>query len=267
MPLIKSNVHTHTTFCDGKDSMEDMTRAAVAVGMDTLGFSFHSFTPFDPTYCIRDYYAYICELKCVRAAYADKICVLDGVELDLYGERPSVCDYVIGSVHYLKEEGHYYPVDLSARGLRKIIGQIFRGDAFAAAERYFEEVGELAEKIRPDIYGHFDLITRFNADGSFFDEGAPRYKKAALAAADRLPDGAVVEINLGRLFKGEGGMYPSEWLIPELRARGGRFMLSSDAHCVQAIGYAFDETCEKLKKLGVRSLVRYKGKELVETEI
>lgn len=267
MPLIKSNVHTHTVFCDGKDGMEDMVCAAIGAGMDTIGFSFHSYTAFDPTYCIRDYYAYMCELNRVKAAYADKICVLNGVELDLYGERPSVCDYVIGSVHYFKKDGHYYPVDLSSRGFNKIVENVFSGDAYAAAECYFAEVGELADAVKPDIYGHFDLVTRFNSGGEFFDEGAARYKKAACGAADRLPKGAVVEINLGRLFKGEGGMYPSEWLLSELNARGCRFMLASDAHCVAAVGYAFDDVCQKLKGLGVKSLVRYKGKELVEEEL
>ena len=66
MPFIKSNVHTHTTFCDGQDSMEDMVKAAVSLGFDTLGFSFHSYTPFDPSYCIRDYYEYMREFERLR---------------------------------------------------------------------------------------------------------------------------------------------------------------------------------------------------------
>ena len=267
MPLIKSNVHTHTVFCDGKDGMEDMVCAAIGAGMDTIGFSFHSYTAFDPTYCIRDYYAYMCELNRVKAAYADKICVLNGVELDLYGERPSVCDYVIGSVHYFKKDGHYYPVDLSSRGFKKIIENVFSGDAYAAAECYFAEVGELADAVKPDIYGHFDLITRFNAGGAFFDEGAARYKRAALFAAQALPAGAVVEVNLGRLFKGEGDIYPSVRLLRELNELGCRFMLSSDAHTAAAIGFAFDETCARLKKYGIRQLVRYKGGMLTDVEL
>ena len=109
MALIKSNIHTHTTFCDGKDSMEDMVKAAIAVGFDTLGLSFHSYTSFDPSYCIRDYLAYMKEFGRLKREYAGKICLLNGVELDLYGERPSVCDYVIGSVHYFKAGERHFP--------------------------------------------------------------------------------------------------------------------------------------------------------------
>lgn len=267
MPLIKSNVHTHTTFCDGQDSMEDMVKAAVSLGFDTLGFSFHSYTPFDPSYCIRDYYSYMREFERLKGEYADRISLLNGVELDLYGERPSVCDFVIGSVHYLEENGKRYPVDFSARGFKKLVEGFYRSDALAAAERYYAEICELIKNVKPDVYGHFDLITRFNRGGAFFDEGSARYKRAALSAVESLPAGAVVEVNLGRLFKGEGGMYPSAWLTGEMLSAGCRFMLSSDAHCTAALGYGFDEACSALKKLGVKSLVRYKGASLKEVEL
>ena len=265
--IIRSNVHTHTDFCDGSDSMEDMVRAAIACGMDTLGISFHSFTPFDTSYCIRDYPAYMRELSRLRKKYAGSICLLGGVELDLYGQRPRECDYVIGSVHYLKQGGNYYPIDFSRESFCTAVREVFGGDFYAAAERYYEEVAGLATSIVPDIYGHFDLITRFNLGGALFDEGSERYMRAALAAADSLPRGAVVEVNLGRLFKGEGGPYPSDRLICGLAARGCRFMLSSDAHCAGALGYDFDGQCQRLKGLGISSLVRYKGRRLCEVAL
>lgn len=265
--LIKSNVHTHTTFCDGNNSVEEMVRAAAERGMDTLGFSFHSFTPFDTSYCMRDYPAYIRELNRVRAEWADKIAVLDGVELDLYGVRPPHCDYVIGSVHYLREGENYYSIDTSRSDFINTVNTVYGGDFYAAAERYFASVAQLSQQIAPDIYGHFDLITRYNAGGALFDETSKRYMSAACDAVESLPRGAVVEINLGRLFKGEGGAYPSDWLIGELAAHGCKFMLSSDAHCTAALGFDFDNQCEKLKKLGIKSLVRYKGARLVEVQL
>ena len=267
MALIKSNIHTHTTFCDGKDRMEDMVKAAIAVGFDTLGLSFHSYTSFDPSYCIRDYLAYMKEFGRLKREYAGKICLLNGVELDLYGERPSVCDYVIGSVHYFKAGERHFPVDCRAPAFVKIINNVFGGDVYAAAELFYREVGELSEKVAPDVYGHFDVITCSNAEHGLIDEGNPRYRRAALSAVQKLPQGAVIEVNLGRLFRGNGGMYPSPWLLQEMCARGCRFMLSSDAHCKEALGFMFDETCAELKKLGVKSLVRYKGAEFEEAEL
>ena len=38
----KTNFHTHTVWCDGRDDVETMVVAAIAGGFDTLGFSSHS---------------------------------------------------------------------------------------------------------------------------------------------------------------------------------------------------------------------------------
>ena len=87
MPLIKSNVHTHTVFCDGADTPERMVLAAISAGMDTLGFSHHSYTPFDTSYCIRDYGAYRAEVERLKGAYAQKIALLVTSDSSLFLER------------------------------------------------------------------------------------------------------------------------------------------------------------------------------------
>ena len=35
------DIHTHTKWCDGKNSAEEMVRAALALGLECLGFSGH----------------------------------------------------------------------------------------------------------------------------------------------------------------------------------------------------------------------------------
>ena len=40
--MIKANFHTHTTYCDGKNTPEEMVQAAIALGMTAIGFSGHS---------------------------------------------------------------------------------------------------------------------------------------------------------------------------------------------------------------------------------
>ena len=39
------NFHTHTTYCDGKETAEQMVQAAIAKGFTRLGFSGHGFPP------------------------------------------------------------------------------------------------------------------------------------------------------------------------------------------------------------------------------
>lgn len=38
------NLHTHTIYCDGKDTPEEMILAACEKGFTSLGFSGHSFS-------------------------------------------------------------------------------------------------------------------------------------------------------------------------------------------------------------------------------
>ena len=42
-----SNLHTHTTYSDGKNSVRENIEAAIANNMISLGFSDHSYTDFD----------------------------------------------------------------------------------------------------------------------------------------------------------------------------------------------------------------------------
>ena len=44
---MKRNLHTHSTFCDGKNTPEEMVRAAIAKGFDAIGFSSHFSLPED----------------------------------------------------------------------------------------------------------------------------------------------------------------------------------------------------------------------------
>lgn len=44
--MIKSNFHTHSTFCDGKNTPEEMVEVAIEKKIDILGFSSHSMYPF-----------------------------------------------------------------------------------------------------------------------------------------------------------------------------------------------------------------------------
>ena len=103
------NLHMHTTYCDGKDSAEAMTLAAIEEGLSVAGFSGHSFTPHDPSYCMsrEGTKRYIDEILALKQKYTGRIRLLLGIELDRYADTDlSPYDYRIGSVHYLfSEEG------------------------------------------------------------------------------------------------------------------------------------------------------------------
>ena len=47
--MMKTNYHTHTTWCDGKDTPEAVVVAAIDKGFDAIGFSSHAMLPEDDT--------------------------------------------------------------------------------------------------------------------------------------------------------------------------------------------------------------------------
>ena len=106
-PAIKANLHTHTTWCDGKNTAEEMVRSAIESGFDVLGFSGHSYTSFDESYCMsrQNTEIYRKEIRRLADVYQDRIRVFCGIEQDLFADDPvSGFDYAIGSVHAVFKE-------------------------------------------------------------------------------------------------------------------------------------------------------------------
>lgn len=243
--MILRDYHMHTTWCDGSASAENMVKAAIAQGLEEIGFSGHSYTWFDESYCMMPEatVAYRSELASLREKYAGRIRILIGTEQDRYSEAPTdAYDYFIGSVHYMKLGEEYVPVDETPEILRDAAKRYFDGDMMSLAEEYFRTAGEVAEKTGCSIIGHFDLITKFNEDGSLFDTEDPRYIAAWKAAADRLlKAGVPFEINTGAMSKGyRSEPYPAKPIRDYIRSGGGHFILSSDSHRTDTLCYAFD---------------------------
>lgn len=239
------DLHTHTIFSDGTCTPEEMALAAAARGLDTFGFSDHSYTAFDESWCMKksDIPRYLERVRKLKEAYRGRLEILCGVEQDFYSDEPTEpYDYVIGSVHYLKVGDAYLPVDESAALLQDAAERYFGGDIYALAELYFETVSRVVEKTHADIIGHFDLISKFNEQTPLFDPQNPRYVAAWQAAADKLiASGKPFEINTGAIFRGYKTVaYPAPEMLDYIAAHGGRFVLSSDSHQSGALCFAFE---------------------------
>lgn len=233
------DLHMHTTFSDGRNTPEEMLCAAMEKGIDVIGFSDHSYTFFDDSYCIaKDRIdEYIAEAARLSDKYAGKIGVLCGIEQDYFATAPTDrFDYVICSVHYLKIGEQYFSVDEGVENLISIADRYFGGDIYALTEAYFETVGGIAEKTA-DIVGHFDYIELYNENGVLFDREHPRYRAAWKAAADRLlKSGKLFEINTGGITrKHKTEAYPAKEIREYIMANGGRMLYSGDCHAASQL--------------------------------
>lgn len=244
--MILKDYHIHTNYCDGCNSPEEIVLSAIKRGMVEIGFSGHSYVPFDLDYCmnIEETQRYISEINLLKEKYRDKISILCGIEMDYYSDQdPGVFDYRIGSVHYFKFGDKFYPIDASPETFVNVVNDCFNGDFYSASEKYFELVSDIVLKTNADIIGHFDLISKFNEKHSFFDVSNKRYKDAWKSAVNNLLRyNKPFEINTGAISRGyRTAPYPSNNIIDYIRDNGGRFILSSDAHCAENICYKFSE--------------------------
>ena len=141
--------HIHTTFCDGLNHPEEFVVRAIELGMEEIGFSAHSYTFFDESYCLKKdrIEEYKAEITRLKEKYEGRISILLGIEQDYYSTESSEdYDYVIGSVHYVKKGDKYLPVDESEKLFVDIVNEYYDGDFYSLAEDYYLLVGDVVEK-------------------------------------------------------------------------------------------------------------------------
>lgn len=256
----RSNLHTHTTYCDGKNTPEEIILQAIENGMETLGFSEHSTFPFDKVeYSLREekINTYREEIIKLRKQYGDRIHILLGLEQDAYSPiQPVGYEYLIGSLHYVKKDGEYLAVDASLKCFAEIVEEHYSGDAYAFARDYFEQIATLPQLVNCDIFGHFDLISKFNQGGVFFDENDRRYLSPAIDALDELlKRDRIFEINTGAAPRGYRTIpYPASPFLARIAEKGGRVTFSSDSHAKETLMFGFEDALHHAKASGVRAV-------------
>lgn len=251
-----ANYHTHTSFCDGKNSAEEIVLAALEAGFDAIGFSGHGFTAFDLTYCMKDTDGYLSEIARLKNKYKKDIEIYAGVEEDAaYPLDRTPFDYTIGSSHYFCIDGSYYPIDSRYDCLEKCVA-LYGGDTLRMTEDYYSSFCHYIERHRPDVVGHFDLLTKFDEQHPLFLPDA-RYRALALKYARiAASSGAIFEVNTGAISRGyRTTPYPHEELLFALKNEGARVMLSSDSHNKETLAFGFAEAKSLLREVGFTSTV------------
>ncbi len=268
----RCNLHTHTTFCDGKNSVEEIVLRAIELGMDTIGFSGHSPLSFSDDWCMseQEMKEYVAEVLRMRQKYAGKQEIALGLEYDVLSNcDTSIFDFIIGSVHYVVHDGEYISVDESAEIQKSAVTSHYSGDFYKFAKDYYINMYSLCEKTKCDIVGHFDLLTKFNDGGVLFDENDRRYRMASLEALEfLLAENVIFEINTGAIARGyRKQAYPSEFILRYISEKKGRVSLNSDAHSAAGLIFGFADAVDYAKSCGIKALTVFKNKSFCEFEI
>ena len=265
----KSNYHTHTFYCDGKDSPEDMVLSAIDLGFSNLGFSGHQFSVQDADYAMspENEVKYRADVRALQEKYGDKINVFLGIERDSCCEATEGFQYVIGSTHHIENDNTWLNIDESPHVMEDAVKEHFDGDYMAYAEAYYDFESQVLIRTRGQIVGHFDLVAVFNEGNKYFDERDSAYRKWAIRSAERLvecyvkdkdlrvlPDGfpeelgeviyktgmPIFEINTGAMAKGRRSVpYPAPFIIEHLAEMGVPFVINSDCHDRNYLNFGF----------------------------
>lgn len=251
-----SNFHTHTVFCDGKNTPEEIVLKAIEKGFSAIGFSGHGYTPFDLSYCMKDTEEYISEIHRLKELYKKDIEVYLGIEEDAFAPVDrSKFDYIIGSSHYLYVKGQYYPIDSGYDGFKKCL-EAFELDTVRLAEAYYSSFVKYIIDRKPDVIGHFDLITKYDElESSMFLEDEKYNLIAEKYIMKAIEGNCIFEVNTGAVSRGlRKTFYPSENLLYILKRNNARVMLSSDSHNIDTLDFGFAEAKKILQDIGFRHL-------------
>lgn len=254
---IKQNMHTHSTYCDGKDTPEEMVRAAMAQGYESIGFSGHSYAFFtnyaDITMDKQN--AYVQEIKRLQKTYAGRFRIYLGLEVEMHSPLElSAFDYLIGSLHYLKLGERYVCIDGNAQEKQEVIDEFFGGDGQALVKEYFRQLAQLPEHGNFDFIAHFDLISKCAEQVRLFEYDSDEYLRYATEAAEALrPHIPVFEVNTGAMSRGyRTTPYPSPRITRMLKDLGFRAVITTDCHDARKLSCGLEEAKQLLESAGFR---------------
>jgi len=258
MKPLFSSMHTHTKFCDGKDDIETMCRAAYEKKLFAIGFSAHApidrQTGMNSNWNLKEEQVekYTAEVYAAKERWRGKLNIFLGYEVDyIKGMRSPLdsditslnLDFIIGSVHYIFPENGAEPftVDGPAEEFEKGLKEGFYGDAFALMNYYYNAQAEMISQGGFDILGHADLIKKNCIKKNLWPEESEidRQKEIAELLHKNNTSGktnTAVEVNTGGINRKKiNELYPSPAFLRIIREFDIPVIITADAHRAEDI--------------------------------
>lgn len=255
----KQNLHIHTTYCDGKDTPEELVLAAMERGFSSIGFAEHTYNKFSayPHQMLPEKMGeYRSEVLALKDKYEGKIDIFCGLEDEYFSEVSTEgYDYLIGSIHYLDVGGAVKGFDDGLESTLDYIDTYFGGSGMAFARKYFETLVQIPKKRRYDILGHFDLITKNNEKGQFLDVTSKEYLDLGFAAIHELQGKIpLFEVNTGAISRGyRTAPYPQMEFLKEFQRCGFGVLITSDCHDKAFLDCYYEEAAALIRQAGFQT--------------
>ncbi len=260
-----SNLHTHSSYCDGASSLKELIDSAISKNMISLGFSSHAPLPFHSPWCMKreNLTHYINEINQLKKS-TSQLQVYSGLEVDYIPGKISTdnfknqLDYTIGSIHFVESfhDDRGWEIDGTHASFSEGYEFIFKKDIRAVVTRYLELTREMIIRSCPTIIGHLDKIKIQNKYFPYFDESENWYQQEVKHTLDVIREsGAIVEVNTRGLYQKKSiTTYPSPWILKLICQQRIPITLSSDAHHPEDLIKQFPETAKLLLAIGFKKI-------------
>ena len=248
--MITIDLHTHTSHSHGLATVEEMFAAGRKRGIIIHGFSEHSPRPEGYNYP-KDYREkltegfprYVEKVRALAEEHAPESTVLLGLEMDwLPGQEPFTdatikrydYDYIIGGIHFLGTWGFDFTPD-DWKGLApEQLADIY--------SRYFASLRSMAASGMFNIAAHPDIIKIFSVEAFHKWLELDNSKQIVRDALQTLRTaGMAMEVSSAGLRKPCKEIYPCPTIMRMAAELRLPITFGSDAHCVNTIGWGFDE--------------------------
>jgi histidinol-phosphatase (PHP family) len=215
--------------------------------------------PYDPKYRMdisqKEFYEN--DISSLKKKYEKDIKVLLAYEVDylegyiLDEVVTSKVDYLIGSVHFLKNKDAMWGFDNP-----EFIGVYKSKDIDTIWKEYFQAIEAMAKTGLFDIAGHLDLIKVFK----FLPKQDVRLlARDALLAIKK--SNMTLEINPAGLRKPINETYPSLQILEMAYEFGINITFGSDAHAVDQVGFKYDEVKSLAQEIGYTKCMTFSNRD------
>ncbi|PKP52119.1 MAG: hypothetical protein CVT92_10450 [Bacteroidetes bacterium HGW-Bacteroidetes-1] len=276
------NYHTHTLYSDGKNQPYEYVEEAIRLGMTAIGFSDHSPLLFDNPFSIKNNELgnYANEIRELQKYYSDKIEIFLSLEMDFIPgmsenfqqlkERVGL-DYVIGSVHLVgkdKQDNLWFTDGPDPAIYDQGLFDFYDNDIRKAVGAFYNQTNEMIESQVFDIIGHFDKIKMHNQN-RYFLETEKWYQNNVFETLHLMKQkGLIVEINTRGIYKKRSdSLYPSGWILHEMKKMHIPVIISSDAHQPSEIQAEFKRAVETLQAAGYHEIMWFQQGKWIEKPI
>lgn len=257
--------HMHTPLCGHASGQpEEYANHALKMGLKEIGFSDHA--PFvvrelpGITMKVNELPIYHKMIEDVRAWFKGRLEIRIGIEADFipgYEAKTKVMleaypyDYVIGSVHFIKDWGFDDPAQRK-KWSEHDINSVYRD--------YHELLRASARTGFFNIIAHPDLVKKFGHRPTQditkdIEQTAKVFKETGVA----------VEINTSGRRKTVGEMYPAPRDLTIYCKTGVPLTFGSDAHKPEEVACDYDKAVELAKQAGYKEYVMFKNRKVYRT--